>query len=378
MTENSNRMTKVLIRFWRLARGSLCGLLAGFIISLPLATYGAASSTGEPEATSTVQFGTFRHYDYGVRESIAVHPSGLVLSFHEAADNNRIWYRVGQFAKSIVYWSDRQDSGANGYHPTVAISKEGYVIVVHSNKMGNNGTDLYYQVGKLNPYGGWNQSVTWLTDFIHWDAGFNSSIAINDSGVIIGVHEAGRGGDGLYYRVGHLRAPAHGDYTIQWDSTQWGVRYETGINPSIALNNLNQVVEVHQVPGEYLLHYRRGSVNGGAINFGGSRRYDDFGNRPAVALLDSGLVLEFNALHGLSFRTGSLSLSDSENIYWALPVELDDYQNIDCAAVAAAGTFAIATYLRDNRASGDIPKQLSYSFATIAGEAAPQINEIEG
>jgi len=78
-----------------------------------------------------------------------------------------------------------------------------------------------------------------------------------------------------------------------------------GVQPSVAAhrsglilefhkteNSLSsaQVVAVHQVPGEALLHYRRGTLSGGGIQFGDSKRYDNYAERPAIALLDSGLV----------------------------------------------------------------------------------------
>jgi hypothetical protein len=254
--------------------------------------------------------------------------------------------------------------------PSVALSKEGYVIVVHSNNNFKSGTDLYYRVGKINPDGDQNQSIAWLTDFVHWDAGFHAAIAINDRGVIVGVHEAGRGGTGLYYRVGHLRNPAGGDYTVQWDSTPWGVHYEDGINPSIAINNHNQVVEAHQVTGETLLHYRRGNLTGGTINFAESRRYDNHAEQPAVALLDNGLVLEVHSLGGLISRTGWLSLSNSTDIEWSTPIKVDDDGFVAYPALATNGTDAIVTYRTLNDLSFS---QLFVSVARICASSSTQL-----
>jgi len=149
--------------------------------------------------------------------------------------------------------------------------------------------------------------------------------------------------DGLYYRVGHLRDPENGDYTIQWDSTPWGVRYDTGINPSIAMNNLNEVVQVHQVPGESLLHYRRGTVNGGVIYFGESMRYENYGEQPAVALLDSGLVLEVDRWDGLNFRTGQLSVNSPNEIEWSDKSVKVEGNSRSYPGLAITGSHAILT-----------------------------------
>jgi hypothetical protein len=177
---------------------------------------------------------------------------------------------------------------------------------------------------------------------------------------IVGVHESGGGGNGLCYRVGHLRNPAGYDYTIQWDSPTWGIYYDEGINPHIAINNLNEVVQVHQVPSEQLLHYRRGVINGGTILFEASRRYDNYAEQPAVALLDSGLVLEVHSLGGLIYRTGRLSLSNAEEIEWAEPVKLDDEADISYPAVAATRTYAVETHLVNGLGEG---YQLHFSVA---------------
>jgi hypothetical protein len=278
--------------------------------------------------------------------SVAAHPSGLFLEFHRTQNpvDRKIWYHVGMFDGTTVTWGRSQFSGAEGSWPSVALSKEGYVIVVHSNKVTKSGSDLYYQVGKIDPYGDQNQSITWLTEFKHWDRGFHSSIAINDNGVIVGVHETGHSSNGLYYRVGHLGNPGGGDYTIQWDSGQWGIQYDDGINPHIAINNLNQVVAVHQVTGESLLHYRRGTVSGGDIAFGPSKRYDNYAAYPAVALLDSGLVLEVHSLGGLIARTGLLSLSNIEEIEWAESNKVVHDTRVMLPAVATDGTYVVATY----------------------------------
>jgi hypothetical protein len=289
-------------------------------------------------------FGFLAQYDDGTQTTVGTHPSGLVLEFHQTnrTFDSALWYRLGTADGTSVRWSGSQGSGIAGYWPAVAISKEGYVIVVHSDRRVKSGSDLYYQVGKIDPYGGTSQSIRWLTDPIHWDAGFHASIAINDKGVIVGVHEAGRGGSGLYYRVGHLSDPANGAYTIQWESTPWGVRYDTGINPSIALNSFNEVVQVHQVPGEYLLHYRRGTVSGGVISFGESKRFDNNAEQPDVVLLDSGLVLEVASKNGINLRTGQLSLTNPDEIEWSKEVTVESNLR-SYPALATTATHAILT-----------------------------------
>jgi hypothetical protein len=315
-------------------------------------------------SSQTLEWSPSEKYDEGQSSSVAVHPSGLVLEAHQtnAFAGRALWYNVGMLNGTSVTWGGSQrlpESGGTQNWPNVAITKDGYVIFVYSGGEFKRFGNLYYMVGKIDPDGGTDQSITWLTDKIHIDAGFHSSIAINEKGSILLAFESGSGGDGLYYRVGHLTNPAGGDYSIWWDSGEYGVRYDAGINPHIALNNLDEVVEVHQVDGERLLHYRRGNVFLGTINFGGSERYDSDASQPAVALLDSGLVVELHASSGLalmSARTGTLSASNPEGIDWSDSVNIklgyDEYP-----AVASNGSYAIGTWQANMR--------LFYSVATI-------------
>jgi hypothetical protein len=203
------------------------------------------------------------------------------------------------------------------------VTIKGYVVFVRSLSPSRTGSELYYRIGEIDPHGDTDQTIEWKTEFLHWDAGFHSSIAINDQGVIVGVHESNHTpNNNLHYRLGHLRNPAAGDYTIAWDSGHFGIRYDSGINPHIAINNRNQVVEVHQTASGDFLHYRRGTVNFGAtgatIDFGESQRYDSYAWHPAVGLLDNGLALEVHigTDRKVFSRVGQPSLSNPAIIEW--------------------------------------------------------------
>jgi hypothetical protein len=326
--------------------------VSGGISTTP--TAGVAAETSGCD----LKFNPSHLYDAGIQSSIALHSSGLALEFHRSDFDAALWYRVGkqsQSNKNDIDWGNGRSAAASGYWPAVALSKEGYVIEVHSDRQHKSGSQQIYRVGKIDPNGDQNQTIKWITDPIHWDAGFHTSIAINDNGFIVGVHES-HGGTGLYCRVGHFRNPAGGDYTIAWSSGSTGVKYDDGINPHIAINNHDQVVEVHQVTGEQLLHYRRGIVSGGVINFAASQRYDKYALQPAVALLDSGLVLEVQSqaglysreIHssedGLYSRTGKLDPSNSTLIEWSPSVKNGNSVSIEYPALAANGRYAFQTH----------------------------------
>jgi hypothetical protein len=357
-------MNKASFHFPRLAAGSFWAVALGVCLSLPGFASGsdlqAANAAAESDLSGnqtvaslsdyTVSLGPVTEYDHGVQTAVAAHPSGLFIEFHktEALSNGTIWYRIGRSDREKVVWGGSQKSGASGYWPAAAISKEGCVILVLSDAQYKSDSTLNYRVGKINLSGGVDQSIQWVTDSIHWDAGFHASIAINSNNVVVGVHESGHGGSGLYYRVGHFY-PASGNYSVQWTGPTWGMYYDDGINPHIALNNRNEVVEVHQVTGEKLLHYWRGTVSNGKIQFVASRRYNNNAQQPAVALSDNGQVLEAHANNDqteIVLTSGILSPNDAALIEWGSSVGL--HRNIPWKlhypALATGGTDFVVTF----------------------------------
>ena len=295
-------------------------------------------------AAQAGQWSPVQKFDSGIETAVAVHPSGLVLEFHRTQSGaNTFWYHVGQLNGTDVTWGPSQRLPELGTWPNVAVTKEGYVLFVWSTGSYKSSSDLSYMVGKINPNGDVSQSISWLTTPQQWDSGFHSSIAINDSGVIVGVHESGNGGRGMYYRVGHFANPAGGNFNIVWDSGEWGINYDDGINPHIALNSNNQVVEVHQVQGEYYLHYHRGVVlSKGMIDFRPSQRYDNDASTPAVTILDTGTVQEVHqAIGPITIKSGTLSLSDPNVINWSTtsPLSRGTYP-----AIATNGTYSVLTF----------------------------------
>jgi len=308
------------------------------------------SDSGQP-TVAQLQWSPASDFDTGQQTDVAVYPSGLVLEFHKTDSiiTDTLWYHVGRWDGNTVNWGGSQRLPVNATWPNVAVTKEGYVLFVWSTGLFKSSSGLQYMVGKIDPDGSVNQSIIWLTEAKWLDSGFHSSIAINEKGVIVEVHESGSGGEGLYYRVGRLANPAGGDFNIIWESGAYGQHYDDGINPHIAINNLNQVVEVHQVTGEDLQHYHRGIVlSSGIIDFRGSQRYENNGYNPSVALLDNGLVLELHADDGIYARTGILSQSNPALIDWTNSVKISGQYGP--TAIATNGTqlvgphFAVGTW----------------------------------
>ena len=73
--------------------------------------------------------------------------------FHSGIYSWNIYYRIGLVEATGVSWGPTQEAGVWGLWPAVALSKEGYVIVVYSDRSARSGSEQYYRVGKINPYG---------------------------------------------------------------------------------------------------------------------------------------------------------------------------------------------------------------------------------
>jgi hypothetical protein len=309
-----------------------------------------------------VRFGNSTQHDHGSYPAIAMNASGLVVEVDEPYGKLKaIEYRVGQVNGSSVTWGNRYEVPLDlnqGYRPSVALTKSGQVIIVWSyfpNR--SNPNHLYYKVGQLDAKGGSNQQILWLTKTQFWDTGFNASVSVNDNGLIVGVHESGTGGNGLYYKIGEFANPPL-SYHIKWTSREYGIKYTSGVNPRVAINNENQVVEVHQVQAsENLLHYIRGTVSAPFRNIafaGDQPRYQSNASTPTVALLDSGLVIEAHVENDkLGAMVGQLSGSDAIGVNWSSSVTFDPpvTDQLD-PQVAAIGNRAIlftgGNYLKNN------------------------------
>jgi len=320
--------------------------------------YAGSSNTGQPAgvmAGSTAAAGEIHFYDDGKASALATHRSGLVLEFHNhfspPPGDSILWYRLGtlDLSSKNVAWSALRLAGMTGYNSSVVISSEGYVILVYSNRAAELGSYLYYRVGKTNPQEGSDQTIRWLTNPMRLDAGFHPSIAINDHDIIVLAYNSGAGDNRIYYEIGNLVKPAGGPveppsgfpYQIRLTG-KWIHQYDIGMDPAIGMNNRNEVIAVHQASHESALHYRRGLVSGGVIQFGESRLYDDHAESPAIAILDSGLVLEFHTLGDcLASRVDRLSLGNPQEIEWSPPVFEGEFQS---PALAISGAYSIVTF----------------------------------
>jgi hypothetical protein len=308
-----------------------------------------------------INWADFSTFDTGYESSVAIHPSGLIVEVHSSGQTiftyTGLYYRIGKLdpAKETVSWGPSRrwvSAGRNGSWPAVAITKEGYAILTYSNAFTKSNAVLRYSVGTLDLNGGTDQLIDFKEQNLKLDTGFHDSISVNYNGTIAEAHESD-GKKGMYYRLGHLKAPASGNFTIVWDSGDGGQWWDDGVNPNIAINDNNDVVEVHQASSDdHRLHYTRAKISGNRITFGKDHPFFSTGNRPAVTLLNNGYVVEMhggnydkkNGLWELRYRVGSLDPNAPTLINWPDGTTVGYIDNM--GGVATNGNYLVSTAQR--------------------------------
>jgi hypothetical protein len=286
-------------------------------------------------------------YDKGRQSTIAIR-DGLIVEAHqtESSLHSGLYYHIGKLDRDsgTVKWGPSHLFVSSGDWPSVALSKEGYVIFTWSTGFYNCCSDLAYRVGTVNLAGDVNQTIDFQTGKeTVYDSGYHNSISINSQGVIAEAHE---GGKAMFYRLGHLKNPAGKDYNIVWDTGKNGIKYDSGVDPQISINDNYQVVEVHGVRSESLLHYIRGSALSNTIDFSSDHpRYDNRAVYPGVVLLSDGSVVEVHQSGSSAhYRTGELAANPAY-ITWSAGALIGPAGKIGLTpSVASDGIDVIATF----------------------------------
>lgn len=315
---------------------------ASISVAICSVAFGARSS-----AQTSLQWQAGQPFDNGIESAVAVLQSGLVVEVHQSAKDHSYWYHCGQLQKDRTTWSiewgeSHRIDAFDGSAASIAISKAGYIVFVHSRY-----DELSYWVGHLSPVGGPQQTIDWMVQGYHYDSGYRPNVAITAEGRLIEVHESPQGGGNrLFSRLGEFSNTADGDFHINWISGKNGLRYDRGVLPHIAVNDQFQVVEVHQVNSEQLLHYHRGSVTDTYLGMWPSVRYDSNGGQAAVALANSGLAIEVHTSASRVYsRLGTLPQDASGLIEWSTSTEIGwPGFSAGSPSVATDGQVAVATW----------------------------------
>jgi hypothetical protein len=187
-------------------------------------------------------------------------------------------------------------------------------MVVEVHNAHSDPDELWYNTGVLDAS---NRSITWSSlsdDQRHYSSGgIDPTVSINDYGMVVEIHSTDS--NHLYYRTGVLNSSS---CVIEWRSTPTE-DYDTGRWPSVAINNDNMVIEVHQSPGGTDLWYNVGQVEqNGAITWGNmsnDRKYDS-GQYPSVALYGDRILEIHNSESDYMWCTVGRLNASAKTIDW--------------------------------------------------------------
>jgi hypothetical protein len=248
--------------------------------------------------------------------SCAINGSNTVVEVHKDAERNLFW-RIGNVDRVNLTWKPLPTTGYSSFHPgnnpSVALT-DGNVAVVMNDISGR----LQYSVGTVR-----NDVLGFLYTGREFPGqlpvSVNPSVALTGGGIVLEVHQSG---SGIFWRRGRLGG-ADGE-TLDWSNQQQ--LYATGIQPSVAVNNVGMAVAVFQVSktsGESDLYYSIGTFDAtkkavdAAVTWTAPAPYD-IGSAPSVTLTDDGYVFEVHERgteadsHDIHQRIGRISANAIE------------------------------------------------------------------
>ena len=195
-----------------------------------------------------------------------------------------------------------------GKYPALAINNNNQAVAVyHHNNFLN---DMFYCVGKLNPA---DDTIRWGEEH-RYDQGAYPQIAVNNSGVVVQVHESPRKRK-TWYHVG----------MIYDDTIDWGPSYEIGqgLHPAVALSDDDQVVIVEESGGRLFApesFYFFGKVNKADKTILFSRKREllvHSGKELSVTMKRNNIIVAFRHARNHGKLHTMLGKIDGLNVQWA-------------------------------------------------------------
>ena len=194
--------------------------------------------------SKTIAWGGSNYYDHGNPPAIALNNNNIAVEVHQSQKSGdySLWSRVGFVDPDHknIFWGD-SNYYDHGNPPAVAIDGDNLVIEVHQSQKTND-YSLWYRTGTVDQD---HRTIAW-GDSNYYDHGTPPSVAVNNTGTgVVEIHQTEQYlNSALWYHLGYV------DYTgkaITWgDSNSCGLGIDS---PSIAINDSAVVVEVHEEGG---------------------------------------------------------------------------------------------------------------------------------
>jgi len=294
------------------------------------------------QAQKDVVFGLSQEYDWGVQTDIAINNNGDVVEVHKTnhpwPELQSLWFRTGKVQQMAIVWNGDSEKYDKGIQPSVALNDYGTIVEIHQSDNPAHKT-IWYRVGNLSNGESKDKGK-----------GITPSIAIDNSNWCVEVHQSQqKGNNGLWYSVGNV----NGD-KIEWGEDE---EYHEGSRPQVAMNNNGVVVEVHNST-DGRPFYMVGIIDKNAkkIHWGGTYGYWD-GKDPTIAITDDGMVIETHSDGGNLVSTVGMVNTNLKTIGFPPPSRYDTGQT-PSVACTFDGSMAIQSHLTND------PTQIKLYYST--------------
>ncbi|MBH8577429.1 NUDIX hydrolase [Nostocaceae cyanobacterium CENA369] len=291
--------------------------------------------SGDGKSVGDKTFGKAHRYASGTYPDIAVNNNNVVVEVHQDGDDLR--YRVGKVDDDKIAWSEKGHHYDLGDPPSVDINDNGLVVEVHKSQ-GLNAT-LWYRLGKVE-----GDKIAWRNEnSIRYDSGEFPSVAINNKGIVVEVHQSQGDSLTLWYNIGHVE----GD-RIVWRNDGKSIEYESAYTPSVAITDDGLVVAAHHLeyPNYNVVQYRLGQIKGHTIDwFDGNRSHTHaIGANTSIAITNDRLIIEVHWAENLKYRLGRVR---ERTIDWFDKDRVKSYGDGSSPKVACNARFAVETHYTD-------------------------------
>jgi hypothetical protein len=210
--------------------------------------------------TKGISWGPSMFFNTGLHPDVTLNNGNTVIVlFQNNIFMRHLYYRIGQrrLGKNEVGWiSKKHKAGIVAEHFSLDMNDSDVVVLSLQTPFNHH---IHYMVGVVNI----NEGVVEWCRSIHRSVGFTPSVSINNQNQVIMIHQS------LMKRhlVSNVGVAKWSDEFkgIVWSSGKKSLNYHygKGVHPSVTLNNLGKVVEVHEPrvsPNRNKLHYYSGEI----------------------------------------------------------------------------------------------------------------------
>ena len=203
---------------------------------------------------------------------------------------------------------------ARGKFPSVSINRKGFIVEAH--QPSSTSKIMYYQIGTIKKRG---DDVNFYEERIIVGRGWYPNVAINDNDQVVEVHEGAY--RNVYYNLGPLK-----NQRVQWQCKS--MHLCRGMLPAVAVCGNRVVVTHDKALLPFSTYYHVGSINEGgtAIDWGEKLALFEGSSvsHTAVAINDQFAVAVGRGYFRIACRVGRFPNGEARNINWFNEVSLDD------------------------------------------------------